>query len=142
MPTITPATYTFSSGLRGFSPEQQDAYKKALSDERLNAIVQRNPSIERFIRLAVVSSPTVRPGHPKEQEMKRNIQQIRELTAEIFKELDKNITTYTDEYGSLIIKVPGSPGYEGAGESQTHADACDWRQGDRCGNSKWQAANP
>ncbi len=83
-----------------------------LPDERLIQIANENPVVDTFLKLAVIPTPTIRPGHPQENEMKQNMELVRGLTAKLFKDLDKEITTYVDEHGSLIIQVPGSPEYK------------------------------
>lgn len=83
-----------------------------LPAEGLIQIANENPVIDTFLKLAVIPTPTVRPGHPKESEMKENMRLVRQVTAKLFEELHPEITSYIDKYGSLIIKVPGSKGYE------------------------------
>lgn len=83
-----------------------------LPAERLIQIANKNPVVDTFLKLAVIPTPTVRPGHPKEPEMKENMELVRQVTAKLFEELHPGITSYVDKYGSLIIKVPGSKGCE------------------------------
>lgn len=80
--------------------------------ERLIQIAQENPVVDTFLKLAVIPSPTIRPGHPKEQEMRQNMDLVRSVIEQLFKELHPEITSYIDDYGSLIIKVPGSGDYK------------------------------
>lgn len=88
-------------------------YNQEQLDIRLKQIAKSNPAINLFLQLAVIPTPTVRPGHEKENEMKQNMEEGMTLYAQAFKELgvsEKNIER--DKYGSLIICVPGAPGYE------------------------------
>lgn len=83
-----------------------------LGEERLLEIAKDNPVVETFLKLAVIPTPTIRAGHLQEAEMKQNMDLIRNLTAQLFMELDPKATFNIDPYGSLIIRFPGSPGYE------------------------------
>ncbi len=83
-----------------------------LPQEKLIEIATNNPVVDTFLKLAIIPSPTIRPGHIKEFEMKQNMGLVRDLTAKLFIELDPRTTTSVDQHGSLIINTPASPGYE------------------------------
>ena len=108
MPLVIPSI-THTSIL--LSPSRKKVANE-LPDEQLIQIANENPVVDTFLRLAVIPSPTIRPGHPKELEMRKNMDLVREVTAQLFTSLDSKITITIDSHGTLIINIPGSPGYE------------------------------
>ena len=109
MPTVAPVNTNHTTILLS---RNRKKVPNELPIERLIQIANENPAIDTFLNLAVIPTPTVRPGHPQELEMKQNIDLIRNVTANLFMELDPKATSSVDQYGSLIIKYPGSPKYE------------------------------
>ena len=109
MLTVAPVNISHTSIL--LSPNRRKVANE-LSNERLIQIANENPVVNTFLKLAVIPTPTIRPGHPQENEMKQNMDLIRNLTANLFMELDSKATSNLDQYGTLIIQYPGSPEYE------------------------------
>ena len=110
MPTITPVSTNHTVVL--LSPDRKKVSNE-LPIERLIQIAKENLVVDRFLGLAVIPTPTVRLGHPHENEMKQNMKMGMDLYIQYFKELgipDENFET--DEHGSLIIRIPGSDGYK------------------------------
>ncbi|MBI3590256.1 MAG: M20/M25/M40 family metallo-hydrolase [Candidatus Melainabacteria bacterium] len=105
MPTITPVNVGHTAVLLSQNRRRID---NQLPPERLIQIAKENPVVDTFLKLAVIPTPTIRPGHPKELEMRQNMSLVRDITDQLFKGLHPEVTSYVDDYGSLIIKVPGS----------------------------------
>ncbi len=115
MPIISPLNASTPSPIEPRSAFADNVEKDnpELQEVKLKQIAQNNPAVNLFLQLAIIPTPTVRPGHEKENEMKRKMEEGMTLYAQAFKELGvpkKNIER--DNYGSLIIHVPASPGYE------------------------------
>ena len=113
MVTVSPVRPVVAKSLVDILSQKREKVDNELPTERLIEIASANPIVNTFLRLAVIPTPTIRPGHPQEDGMKQNMKRGMDLYVECFKELgipDKNFEI--DNYGSLIIRVPGSSGYE------------------------------
>lgn len=87
--------------------------KKTIASTSLDRIAKEHPVIDTFLKLAVIPSPSIIPGHTQEKEMQTNLEKVRSLYASFFEELGINKDNIlVDEAGSLIIFIPGSKGFE------------------------------
>lgn len=93
-----------------FRSAEQDGNKE---NRRMAELAQKYPVLQRMFELIDISSATPQedPGH--HQVVEKNLTRIRTLITRRFREI--GITDIEqNEYGALIIRVPGSPGYENA----------------------------
>lgn len=82
-------------------------------DVRLKKIAKEHPIVDTFLKLALIPSPSIIPGHPQEKEMQANLEKARSLYASLFEEIGINKNNMVvDQAGSLIIFIPGSKGLE------------------------------
>lgn len=82
-------------------------------DTGLRKFAEDEPVINAFLKLAVVTSPSVVIGHPMQSEIEKALDEVRNLYANMF--VDIGVPTENleiDNGGSLIVRVPGTEGYK------------------------------
>ncbi len=85
------------------------------SNDNFKLITDEHPVVRTCLELIRIPSPSIRIGHPKEDEMRRNMADEATLIINKFKELgvpEKKHFISIDEYGSLIIRIPASKGFK------------------------------
>ena len=106
------ATVNQNIGLPGYHPGISKEIAE-VDDANLKRLAEGNPTINAFLKLAVLTSPSIVLGHPMQAEMEKALDEVRNLYANMF--IDIGVPTENvevDKTGSLIIRVPGTQGYE------------------------------
>ncbi len=110
MPVIS--TVSQNIGFPGYRPGISKEIAK-VDDANLKKLAEDNPTINAFLKLATVTSPSIVLGHPMQAEMEKAIDKVRNLYANMFIDIGIPIENIeVDKAGSLIIKAPGTQGYE------------------------------
>jgi len=110
MPTVS--SVTLNKGFPGYRPGIGKEIVQ-VPDPKLSKLAEEHPAINAFLKLAMVTSPSIVEGHPMQVEMEKALDEVRNLYANMFVDIGipkENMAV--DEGGSLIMKVPGTKGYE------------------------------